>query len=125
MGVGTSPPKSWRCGSGTSSTMAWGSSRTTRSRPDLEDLLLREATLEQPADPCRAVLNEVAALLARHDWTGVLKSRRAISVVFIAEHDEGYAPKAAMLSARPTQPTGSRNGKPNWPPGASQDDEYG
>ena len=91
---------------------------------DLEDLLLREATLKQPANPCRTVLNEVAALLARHDWSGVLKPMRDF-VVFIAEHDEAYAPKAE--SVRAVNPADRlAQWEANWPPGARRgDDEYG
>jgi hypothetical protein len=46
-------------------------------------------------------------------------------VVFIAEHDEGYAPKAA--SVRAVNPADRlAQWEANWPPGASRgEDEYG
>ena len=40
----------------------------------LEDLSAPRGFPEQPADPCRTVLNEVAALLARHDWSGLVRA---------------------------------------------------
>jgi hypothetical protein len=86
--------------------------------------LIQEASLKQPADPCRTVLNDVAALLARHDWSGLVEPTSDF-VVFIAEHDEGYAPKAA--SVRAVNPADRlAQWEANWPLGASRgEDEYG
>jgi hypothetical protein len=58
----------------------------------LGSLLLREAALNQPGDPYRVVLNTAAARLAGHDWSPMLTTTDDF-IVFIAEHDEGYAPK--------------------------------
>jgi hypothetical protein len=64
----------------------------------LESLLLREAALKQPGDPYRVVLNAAAAWLARHDWSSTLTTTDDF-IVYIAEHDEGYAPKHDSLRA--------------------------
>jgi hypothetical protein len=63
-----------------------------------ERLLLRDAATSQPEEPQRVVLNAAAGLLARHDWTGLLTPTTDF-VVYIAEHDEGWAPKHASVRA--------------------------
>lgn len=64
----------------------------------LDKLLLREAALKQPGDPYRVVLNAAAARLARHDWASILTTTDDF-IVYIAEHDEGYAPKHDSVRA--------------------------
>lgn len=44
------------------------------------------------------MLHEVAALLARHDWDRLITPTEDF-VVFVAEHDEGIAPKYESLRA--------------------------
>lgn len=62
---------------------------------DLDGRLLRAASIGQTGDPYRAVLTEVTRrLLAR--WPSELV-RTDDFVAFIAEHDEGLAPKVASI----------------------------
>jgi hypothetical protein len=65
---------------------------------EMDARLLREAAIKQPGDPYRVVLGAAAALLARHDWSGLLTPTEDF-VVFIAEHDEGIPPKLASVRA--------------------------
>jgi hypothetical protein len=44
------------------------------------------------------VLNAVAAVLARHDWSGLFPVAEDF-VAFIAEHDEGFEEKIESLRA--------------------------
>jgi hypothetical protein len=64
----------------------------------LEARLVGNAALQTIEDPVRTVLNAAAAVLARHDWSGLFPTS-ADFVTFIAEHDEGYAEKAESLRA--------------------------
>jgi hypothetical protein len=66
-----------------------------------DDRLLRETALNDPRDAKRVVLNAVAERLARHDWSGVFAPTDDF-VVFIAEHDEGFALKyESVLEVNP------------------------
>jgi hypothetical protein len=87
----------------------------------LEDLLLREAAIKQPHDPYRVVLNAAAAQLARHDWKPMLATTDDF-IVYISEHDEGYAPK--HQSAREVNPP-SRLAiwDARWPPGITRGED--
>jgi YD repeat-containing protein len=64
--------------------------------PVLDPLLLREAALNDPREPQRTVLTEVAKLLARRSWDPILRLTDDF-VVYIAEHDEGMAEKHASV----------------------------
>ena len=64
--------------------------------PVLDWLLLREAALNDPQEPHRTVLTEAAKLLARCDWDSHLQLTDDF-IVYIAEHDEGIAPKRASV----------------------------
>lgn len=84
----------------------------------LDRVLLREAALKQPGDPYRVVLNAAAARLARHDWRSTLATTDDF-IVYIAEHDEGYAPK--HQSARAVNPaTRLAIWDARWPPGVTR-----
>jgi hypothetical protein len=66
-----------------------------------EDLcwrLERAAAFHQPDDPARFVLDGLAALLARHDWSGVLRPTDDF-VVYTAMHDQGWDEQLASLRA--------------------------
>jgi YD repeat-containing protein len=64
--------------------------------PALDPLLFREAALNDPREPQRTVLTEVAKLLARRDWDPLLQLTDDF-IVYIAEHDEGVAEKQASV----------------------------
>ena len=65
---------------------------------ELDQVLLRQACIEQTDDPYRAVLGAVASLLARVDWRPQLQPT-ADFVVYIAEHDEDFGPKLKSIRA--------------------------
>ena len=89
--------------------------------PELDSLLLREACLKQPADPYRAILHEVAALLARHDWNGLVTPTEDF-VVFVAEHDEDITPKHDSVRAvNPADRLAAWDDR--WPAGVTRGDD--
>lgn len=59
--------------------------------------LLREAALHDP-DPYTTVLDEVARVLARHDWDGLVTTSEDF-VVYCANHDEDIPPKVRAIRA--------------------------
>ena len=63
-----------------------------------ERVLLREAGLNDPDEAERTILTEVARLLVRLDWRGLITPTEDF-VAFIAEHDEDYPPKYESLRA--------------------------
>jgi hypothetical protein len=63
-----------------------------------EARLISNAALQSIADPARTVLNAVAAVLARHDWSALFPVADDF-VAFIAEHDEGFEEKIESLRA--------------------------
>ncbi|RKQ88361.1 hypothetical protein C8N24_6403 [Solirubrobacter pauli] len=63
-----------------------------------EALWMSNAALNSIELPNRTLLNAVAAILARYDWTGIFTPTDDF-VTFIAEHDEGYAEKVESLRA--------------------------
>ena len=63
---------------------------------DLDWRLLRAANIGQTGDPYRAVLTEVTRRLLVRPWAPKLV-RTDDFVAFIAEHDEGFAPKVASI----------------------------
>jgi hypothetical protein len=89
--------------------------------PTLDNLLLREAALKQLHDPYRVVLNAAAAQLARHEWEPLLTTTDDF-IVYIAEHDEAYAPK--HQSARAVNPsTRLAVWDARWPPGVTRGED--
>jgi hypothetical protein len=88
---------------------------------DLDQLLLREGSLNQPDDPYRAVLNAVAALLSRHDWSHTLTPTDDF-VVYCAEHDEAISPKhESVRTANPPERLAAWDAK--WPPGVTRGED--
>jgi hypothetical protein len=88
--------------------------------PDLDELLLREAALNDPRDAQRTVWTEAAKLLARHDWTGLLTPADDF-VVFFAEHDEGFTEKhASVREINPPERVAAWDAA--WPSGVPRDD---
>lgn len=88
---------------------------------DLDPMLLREAALNDPREGQRTVLTEVARRLALHEWDGVFEPTEDF-VVFIAEHDEGYAEKhASVREVNPPERVAAWDDA--WPDGASRDDD--
>ncbi|WP_354697357.1 hypothetical protein DSM112329_02980 [Paraconexibacter sp. AEG42_29] len=88
---------------------------------DLDRLLLREASVLQPADPYWTVLGAVARELAQADWRGVAVPTEDF-VVYVAEHDEGVAAKAASVRAH-NPPGRVAAWDASWPAGVARDDE--
>ena len=87
--------------------------------PELDPLLLREAALNDPREPQRTVLTEVAKLLARRSWDPILKLTDDF-VVYIAEHDEGFAEKhASVHEVNPPDRLARWNAA--WPPSLPRD----
>jgi hypothetical protein len=76
-----------------------------------DELLVREAALNDPREAQRTALTEIAKLLARRDWTGILEPTEDC-VVFIAEHDGALAPKRASVRevTQPTEPLAAWDG---------------
>jgi hypothetical protein len=74
-----------------------------------DELLLREPALNDPREAQRTALTEIAKLLARRDWTGILQPT-GDCVVFIAEH--ALAPKRASVRevTQPTEPLAAWDG---------------
>lgn len=64
----------------------------------VDDAMLRVSCQMDPGEPQRVVLGEVAKRLAVADWTGVFTPTDDF-VVFIAEHDEDFAPKLRSIHA--------------------------
>jgi hypothetical protein len=90
---------------------------------DLDERLLRAACIQQPGDPYRAVLGAVASKLARADWMPMLRPTPDF-VVYIAEHDEGYAPKVESIRGH-NPPDRVARWEASWPPGAPRgEDEW-
>jgi len=88
---------------------------------DLGERLLRQAAIEQRADPYRVVLNAIAAELARRDWSELISLTEDF-VVFIAEHDEGYRCKAdSVRAANPPERVAAWDAA--WPPGVSRGED--
>jgi YD repeat-containing protein len=86
-----------------------------------DDRLLRETALNDPRDAKRVVLNAVAKRLARHDWSGVFTPTEDF-VVFIAEHDEGFALKyESVLEVNPPERLAAWDAR--WPVGASRGED--
>ncbi len=80
---------------------------------ELNLLLVREAALNSVWGEYRVVLTEVARLLAAQDWTGIFTPTDDF-VVFIAEHDEDYAPKdASVRDVNPPERVAAWDAK--WP----------
>jgi hypothetical protein len=79
---------------------SWWPIDQIESRVDtaLEARLVGNAALHSIDDPVRTVLNAAAAVLARHDWSGLFPASEDF-VAFIAEHDEGLAEKIESLRA--------------------------
>jgi YD repeat-containing protein len=89
---------------------------------ELERVLLRGAALNDPGEPQRTVLNAAAAVLARHDWNGLITPTDDF-VVFIAEHDEGYSDKHKSVRAvNPPERLAAWDAR--WPSRAPRDDAY-
>ena len=63
----------------------------------------------------RTVLNAVAAVLARHDWSGLFPASEDF-VAFIAEHDEGIAEKVESLRAANPPERADRGRACSWSP---------
>ena len=88
---------------------------------DLGERLLRQAAIEQRADPYRVVLNAIAAELARRDWSELISLTEDF-VVFIAEHDEGYRCKAdSVRAANPPERVAAWDAA--WPHGVSRGED--
>ena len=64
----------------------------------MEARWMSNAALHSIDPPQRTLLNAVAAVLARYDWTGIFTPTDDF-VAFIAEHDEGLEEKAESLRA--------------------------
>jgi YD repeat-containing protein len=87
----------------------------------IDDRLLRETALNDPRDAKRVVLNAVARRLARHVWAGIFVPTEDF-VVFIAEHDEGFAPKyESVLEVNPPERLAAWDAR--WPAGASRGED--
>jgi YD repeat-containing protein len=83
--------------------------------------LLRETALNDPRDAKRVVLNAVAKRLAHRDWSGVFTPTEDF-LVFIAEHDEGFAPKyESVLEVNPPERLAAWDAR--WPAGASRGED--
>jgi YD repeat-containing protein len=86
----------------------------------LDDLLLREAALNDRREAQRTVLTEVAKLLARRDWSGLLTPTEDF-VVYIAEHDEGFTKKhESVREVNPSKRLAIWDAR--WPPGVPRED---
>jgi hypothetical protein len=86
-----------------------------------DEFLLREAALNDRREAQRTVLTEVAKRLARRDWSGVFRPTEDF-VVFIAEHDEGFAPKhASVREVNPSERLAAWDAR--WPAGASRGED--
>ena len=92
--------------------------------PAMNEQVLRAACIQQPLDPYRAVLGAVAAELARNPLPAVLEPTEDF-VVFIAEHDEGFAPKVDSIR-RHNPPERVARWEAAWPPGVplGEDEEF-
>lgn len=88
---------------------------------DLDHLLLREAALNDPREAQRTVLTEVARRLAVHEWDGLFEPTEDF-VVFVSEHDEGYAAKdASVREVNPPERVAAWDDA--WPPSAPREDD--
>ena len=86
-----------------------------------DELLLREAALNDVREAQRTILTEVARLLARRDWTGVFTPTEDF-IVYIAEHDEVFAPKhASVREVNPAERLAVWDAR--WPAGVSRGED--
>jgi YD repeat-containing protein len=89
--------------------------------PELDDRLLRGACMNEPDDPYRAVLGEVAQRLATASFAPML-AKTDDFVAFIAEHDEGLAPKVRSIRAH-NPPEQVARWEASWPSGTPRGED--